>query len=239
MSESQIRLFDNADAVAMAAASEVVELLAKLSDEQQIVHFALTGGTVGILTLKMLSSVDGSGVDWSKIHIWWGDERFVAADSSDRNANQARDAWLANSSIPDENIHEFPAETSAVNLDAAARIFQKTLAELAPKFDLVLLGMGPDGHVASLFPGHEGKAYGAEVIAEADSPKPPAQRLSFSYEALNGADRIWFTVAGSDKAQAVREVIENVDCQLPAAKVLGRLETVWFVDASASSLLTS
>jgi 6-phosphogluconolactonase len=99
------------------------------------------------------------------------------------------------------------------------------------------MGMGPDGHVASLFPGQEGLEETGLAVAVPNSPKPPAERMSFSYEAINQAKEIWFTVAGSDKASAVLSVFENHVPALPAAKIQGIEKTVWYVDQTAGNLL--
>ncbi len=233
-----IRLAD-ADAVASGAAKAVVETLSGLLSKQPTAHLVVTGGSVGILTLAKLSQL-GASLDWSRVHVWWGDERFVARDSADRNVNQAKDAWLVNAPIPGQNIHAFPASDQGLSLNDAANAFGAELRENAttgkefPDFDILLLGMGPDGHVASLFPGvnHLG---GALIVAESDSPKPPPQRLSFSYDLINSATEVWFTVAGADKAAAVSQVFNNHESKLPAAQVSGRNKTVWFLDEAAAT----
>lgn len=230
--------FNDADGVAIAAAQAVVLRLSQLLDTKPLAHLNITGGTVGILTLAKLGEIDSS-VDWNRVHIWWGDERFVEKASNDRNAVQANNAWLAASSIPSENIHPFPASDDGLTLDEAAAIFEHEVGKYAaggasaPVFDIVLLGMGPDGHVASLFPGSEAFRSSTTVIAEHNSPKPPPQRLSFTYDAINSASEVWFTVAGADKAAAVEAVFTDEECDLPAAKIAGSIKTVWFVDQAA------
>lgn len=232
--------FNDADGVATAAAHAVVHRLAQLLDDQSAAHLNVTGGTVGILTLAKLAEIQ-STIDWSRVHIWWGDERFVEKASNDRNAFQAKTAWLAASAIPSENIHPFPASDDGLTLDEAAASFEQEVAKYAtggasaPVFDIVLLGMGPDGHVASLFPGSEAFRSSTTVIAEHNSPKPPPQRLSFTYDAINSASEVWFTVAGADKAAAVEAVFTDENCVLPAAKIAGANKTVWFLDQAAGA----
>jgi 6-phosphogluconolactonase len=198
----------------------------------------LTGGTVGILTLKVLGQKEELGlIDFSKVHFWWSDERYVSSESIDRNAKQARDAFLSSSEVAEANIHEFPSTDSGLSLDEARDECERMLAEAfggsSPKMDLTILGMGPDGHVASLFPGieHESKT----VIAVQNSPKPPPQRLSLSIGAINDSGKIIFVVSGLDKAGAVKEVHTNPDCELPAAKVSAKGKTLWLVDEAAGS----
>ncbi|MEY4410420.1 MAG: 6-phosphogluconolactonase, partial [Actinomycetota bacterium] len=133
--------------------------------------------------------------------------------------------------------HRFPAPVTA--LADAAEAFDQTLTELLgpidsqlPAFDVVILGMGPDGHVASLFPGHRQQV--RWIIAEHESPKPPAQRLSFSYQALNRARSVIFLASGSAKAQVAGCAIKDSECDLPAAKVKGLELTRWYVDQEIS-----
>ncbi|MCX8528994.1 MAG: 6-phosphogluconolactonase, partial [Rhodoluna sp.] len=191
-----VNRFTDADAVASGAAQAVVARLNELLAEKDKVNLVVTGGTVGILTLAKLRDLS---MDWSNVHIWWGDERFVEKNSADRNELQAKNALLDHIAIPVENLHPFPASDEGMTLDEAAEAFRSEVAGI--EFDVLLLGIGPDGHIASLFPGKN--AQGELVVAEHDSPKPPPQRLSLSYAAINSASEVWFTVAGADKDAAV------------------------------------
>ena len=221
-----VNRFKDADGVATGAAEAVVARVRELLTEQSEVNLVLTGGTVGILTLAKLREIP---MDWSRIQIWWGDERFVEKLSGDRNELQAKNALLEHIEIPAANLHPFPASDEGMSLDEAAEVFRKAVAGV--NFDILLLGIGPDGHIASLFPGKN--AEGELVVAEHDSPKPPPQRLSLSYEAINSAREIWFTVAGADKQNAVATAFGDAPEELPVGRVRGRERTVWFVDATA------
>jgi 6-phosphogluconolactonase len=201
------------------------------------VDVAITGGTVGIATLAAASELDFNRLDLSRLHIWWGDERFVESDSSDRNAIQANNAWLKKVNIPEANVHAFPAWNGKLSLDAAAADFASHFTSQNINFDLMLMGMGPDGHIASLFPGKSIGFDDVPVVAEHDSPKPPPLRLSFSYGVINSADEIWFTVAGADKAEAVSVVFGDEPELLPAGRIHGKEKTVWFVDQTAGNLV--
>lgn len=234
----EVRKAINASDVASQAADEIIASLIATLKNKESAHISLTGGTVGIITLKVLGQKDDLLlIDFSRVHFWWGDERYVSSDSIDRNAKQARDAFLSSIPVAESNIHEFPSTDSGLSLDEARDEFERTLAEAfagsSPKMDLTLLGMGPDGHVASLFPGvkHESQT----VIAEHNSPKPPPQRLSLSMEVLNNSEKIIFVVSGIDKAESVEAVHTNPDCELPAAKVSAKGLTLWIVDEAAGA----
>ncbi len=223
-----VNRFKDTDAVAIGAAEAIVARISKLLTEQHQVNLVVTGGTVGILTLAKLRNLE---LDWSNVHIWWGDERFVPKSSGDRNELQARQALFDHVSIPKENLHPFPASDEGLSLDEAAAEFRKVVAGV--RFDILLLGIGPDGHIASLFPGKN--ASGDLVVAEHDSPKPPPQRLSLSYAAINTATEVWFTVAGADKESAVAIAFGDTPESLPVGRVHGVAKTIWFVDASAGN----
>jgi 6-phosphogluconolactonase len=196
----------------------------------------LTGGTIGIATLAAIADrEDAHLLDWSNVHIWWGDERFVAADSTDRNAVQARKAMLSRLPVVEANIHEFPAADQGLSLDEAANLFAAELAALKPHFDMAFVGMGPDGHICSLFADKPAIEPGLLVIAEHDSPKPPPQRLSFTYEAMNAVDELWFVVAGADKSPAVAVAFGDEPTKLPVGRVRGVKKTIWFVDQTAGN----
>lgn len=233
-----VHRFSDADSVARAVADAMLE---KIQSTTEVLHVALTGGTVGVASLARFAELEAAkSLDYSKVHFWWGDERFVAADSPDRNAVQARNAMFRHLNVAEANIHEFPAANEGLSLDAAATAFAAELENFGagaahPKFALVLLGMGPDGHVASLFPDRSAPAAGVTVFAEHDSPKPPPQRLSLSYEVINSADEIWFTVAGADKADAVSIAFSDTPERIPAGRVHGSNRTVWFVDQTAGA----
>lgn len=242
----QVRKFVDATGVAQAAADLFIAQTTSALVTQSQVHVALTGGTVGIASLAALGNhALRDTVDYSRVHFWWGDERFVSVDSRDRNALQAREALLSKITVPEENIHEFPSLVDGLGLDEAAIVFNAEVAKHTDasrpfSFDLVFLGMGPDGHVASLFPDHAVglDAQGPLVVAEHNSPKPPPERLSFSYSALNAAKQVVFVVAGADKAEAVADAFGNPNSDLPAAKVRGVSSSVLLVDEAAATLLS-
>lgn len=234
MTKTVVNRFKDADSLARGAAEEFVTRLGQLLSELPEVHIQLTGGTIGIATLAAIADrEDAHLLDWSRVHVWWGDERFVESESGDRNAVQAKKAML--SKLPAANLHEFPASDESMTLDQAANFFSAELAAIEPHFSLAFVGMGPDGHICSLFPGKPAIEAGVQVIAEHDSPKPPPQRLSFSYEAMNAVDELWFVIAGADKQDAVSVAFGDDPESLPVGRVHGKIKTVWFVDQSAGN----
>lgn len=240
----KIKSFPTPGDVARAAANLFIERVGAALEKNSAVHVALTGGTVGIASLVELGGhPNRDSIDYKRVHIWWGDERFVSGDSRDRNSLLAREALLEKIEIPAANIHEFPAKSDSLNLNEATAEFSETVRlhagddGLIP-FDLVFLGMGPDGHVASLFPGQKIESGNESVIAVPDSPKPPAERVSFTFRALNRAKEVVFVVAGVDKAAALADAFGNDDSDLPAAKVRGQNSSVLLADDAALSLLS-
>lgn len=242
MKSVEVRRAVNAMDVATQAAAEVVETIKAFLSQKDAVHVALTGGTVGILTLDVLSkSLLSDEIDLSKVHFWWGDERFVSSDSDDRNFIQAKNAMAGSLNLESLNIHPFPPSDNHLELQTARTQFQEHIetvfGESKPAMDLTILGMGPDGHVASLFPGSERS--GDLIIAVEDSPKPPPQRLSFSMDLINRSEKILFVVAGIDKAEAVEAIQTSPDCVLPAAQVEAKGQTLWIIDEAAGAAFWS
>jgi 6-phosphogluconolactonase len=234
MSLEILRNFDSCNLLASRAAQD---LAAKVLDllPKQSVNLVLTGGTVGIKTLAELAP-HLTGKDLSSLHFWWGDDRFVEEHSQERNYVQAAQVLISKISIPASNLHQIPAAGNLSLIESASE-FAGQLEQERPKFDIVLLGMGADGHVASLFPESRPKPLSELVVAEQNSPKPPALRISLSYQALSGADEVWFLVSGLDKADAVSRVFTNQD--LPASRVKGKKLTRWYLDTQAASKMVS
>jgi 6-phosphogluconolactonase len=226
-----------------AVAARFLTKLVDLLEDRDEVHIALTGGTVGTDVLRgVAGSPMRDSIDWGRVHFWWGDERFVPKHDRDRNEVQARDALLASLPTPEDHIHPFLASDEIGDLEAAAEAYSAELRAHAhgeaavPRFDITFLGVGPDGHVASLFPGfpqHDGPA---TVIGVRNAPKPPPDRLSLTYPALNESARIWLVLAGAEKASALGLALAGASpSEVPSAGVQGRKRTVYFVDRAAAS----
>ena len=230
------------DAAALATAV-AGELLSRLADAQAAGHvpqIALTGGGIAEAVHRELARLSpASEVDWGRVVVWWGDERFVPRDSEDRNALAARRDLL--DPVGATQVHEVPSTEDAADADAAAASYSATLREHGSgEFEVVMLGVGPDGHVASLFPGHPALDVEDRIaVGVTDSPKPPPARVSLTFPALNRSRSVWFLVSGEAKAEAVAAALAD-DGDLhatPARGVSGREETVWFVDREAASRL--
>jgi 6-phosphogluconolactonase len=236
----------NKDDVIARVARDARRHLVEVLTQHESAHVALTGGSVGIGVLAYLGATDAAvhteeQVDWSRVHLWWGDERWVPAGHEDRNDAQAESVFVRALGFTGEHVHRMPASDSGQSLDEAAKAYATELHTLLPEgrqcFDLVFLGIGPDAHVASLFPHREAEAESlASVIAVRNSPKPPAERLSLTLQKLNSASHVWLMTAGHDKADAIRLTlgISNVAIA-PASAVSGLGETRVYCDQSASS----
>lgn len=201
------------------------------SHDDGTVRVVLTGGSSGAAVLEALAST-GAELDWSRIRLFFGDERNLAVDDAESNEGLARRVFLDQLDIPEDNIHGYGL---AGNDDLAerARDYAALLADFAPAgFDIHLVGIGDDGHINSLFPNHAALDNEATVIAVTDSPKPPAERLSLGLRAVTRTDRIWFLAAGENKSEAVARVVSTAepDKSCPATLVHGRIETLLFSD---------
>lgn len=265
MSTPEIEVFPDAAALSTRVAARLLERLAAVQAEGRVPQVVLTGGTiadqihreVARQSAQLPPGSDGvgtgagtgaaSGVDWSRVELWWGDERFVPADDGERNAGQARRAWLDHVGMDPARVHEAPAAGTggvdgAEDVAAAAASYAAELETHGPGpdgFDVVMLGIGPDGHIASLFPGQPAlDVDDALAVPVTDSPKPPPQRVSLTYRALNDTRATWFLVSGDGKADAAARAIGGADPHdIPAAGARGQDETVWFLDEPAASRL--
>ncbi|KAA1419999.1 6-phosphogluconolactonase [Mumia zhuanghuii] len=227
----------DADSLAGAVADQLVSTLAALQAQGHIPSVVLTGGTIADKVHREVAERSGDRVDWSRVELFWGDERFVAADSSDRNEGQARRALLDHVDVDPARVHAMGADDGSGGLDAAADAYADVVRDRV--FDIVMLGVGPDGHVASLFPGKPSlSVLDRDTIAEADSPKPPPARISLSFAALNRGREIWLLVSGDGKADAVARALRDGDLtETPAAGVRGTEQTLWMLDEGAASRL--
>lgn len=226
------------DAVVQSVADGVARLLVELTASRERVDVCLTGGSVGIAVLAALAQhpdLQNAAID--RVHWWWGDDRFVPADSDERNEKQAREALLDVLGVSESNINALAASDEDLTLDQAAFAATAEL-ETAPPFALTLLGLGPDAHVASLFPGHPGvQETAAGAIAVRDSPKPPPERISLTLTTINASERVWIAAAGNDKADAVAAVLRQPSEAVPGSLVAGQQETLLFADEAAASQL--
>jgi len=190
-------------------------------------HLVLTGGSLGIQISESLVHEFNANVDsFRGLHIWWSDERFVEADSVERNA------FPFHKTLMNKNIfvHQALASDVAANIEEAVADYALALENV--DLDLNILGIGPDGHVASLFPGIADIDDVRSIFAISDSPKPPTARISFTMKQINSAQEVWMVAAGESKATAVTKIIEG-DISIPASYVRGNSHTRLIVDTEA------
>jgi 6-phosphogluconolactonase len=206
----------------------------------------LTGGGNGNALMQYLGT-HGQQIDWACVHLFWGDERYVPEDDDERNYKQAREALLDHIDIPSSNVHAMPASDGEFggDLAAAALAYEQLLAANAepghptPNFDVHLLGMGPEGHINSLFPDTPAvREMTRMVVAVDDSPKPPPQRITLTLPAIRRSREVWLMVSGAAKAEAAAAAIGGADpVSVPAAGAVGLETTLWLLDKEAAARL--
>jgi len=236
---------------AMLARAVAARLVTRLVDAQSAgsASVVLTGGGIGIAMLEELRENPArDAVDWRRLDVWWGDERFLPAEHPERNETQARGALLDAVPLEAARIHPMPASDGPAGDDPEAAA-ERYAAELhtatrpedhgrVPTFDVLLLGMGAEGHTASIFPESPAAYDDRAVVAVRGAPKPPPTRLTLTFEAINCAAEVWLLVAGAEKAPIVSLALAGAGrVQVPAAGVRGRRRTLWLLDQAAASEL--
>jgi 6-phosphogluconolactonase len=232
------------EALAEEAARRFVALAQAAVADHGRFTVALSGGsTPRALYSRLTQPPLSEAVDWANVHVFWGDERMVPPDDIESSYRMARETLLTHVPIPAANIYPIP--TVGGTPEAAASAYEETLAAVfgadLPRFDLILLGIGPDGHTASLFPGHPEPVRPSVALAVAvhNAPKPPPARVSFTFRLINAAANVLFVVAGADKAAALRQVLRGpIDvARLPAQGVRpSQGALVWLVDAAVANV---
>ncbi len=246
----ELRVFPDLESLSRAAADAVADLICSAlhhtvrgsaAQRQDRFALALSGGHTPKRLYELLANESGGRVPWSHVHLFWGDERYVPSTDVRSNFGMFRQALLGRVSIPSENVHAMP--TDFPDPEDAARAYERGLRDFFggewPEFDLVLLGLGPDGHTASLFPGSAALAEKRRCVVPAQSPVEPAQRLTLTLPVLNHAARVHFLAAGADKAGPLRRALADPPdpAACPASAVRPeRGEVVWWVDQSAAEI---
>jgi 6-phosphogluconolactonase len=241
--ERRVLVHPDKGALASSVAARFITKMLDILDDQAVAHVVLTGGSMaGAVLASVSASPARTSIDWSRVHFWWGDERWLPAGDAERNDRVADDALLDDLDLPSENVHRFAASDAGSSLDEAAEAYAKELAAHgdgaeAPAFDITFLGVGPDGHIASLFPHRSGiQVTDRSVIAVRNSPKPPPERLSLTRPVINASQRIWLVLAGADKASALGLALAGASRdEVPVAGIKGRRRTVFFVDSDAAA----
>ncbi|GAA3152182.1 6-phosphogluconolactonase [Planomonospora alba] len=251
MSVPTVVVHRDADMLAKAVAARVITRLVDVQSAKGSASLVLTGGTVGIATLaEIAASPARDAVDWRNLDIWWGDERFLPSGDPERNETGARKALLDHVDVDPARVHVMRGPDSGMSAEESADAYAEELRRAArpedhgpaPAFDVLLLGMGPDAHVASLFPEMPALYDTRTAVAVHGSPKPPPTRISLTMPVIQGAREVWVVAAGADKAGAVRLALadDSGPVQVPAAGARGRRRTLFLLDrASAAKIPAS
>ncbi|HJQ31161.1 MAG TPA: 6-phosphogluconolactonase [Pyrinomonadaceae bacterium] len=243
--EPSVRVFADPEAVADAAARRIVELARGAIDERGAFSIALSGGSTPRRVYELLAGDEFRGqVDWKSVHVFFGDERTVPADHAESNYRMANEALLSRVGLPPENVHRIEGlGDAAANASAYESVMRGFFGDADwPRFDLVMLGMGDDGHTASLFPGTVALSEQRAWVVANWVEKFQTWRITLTAPAINAARRVLFLVTGAGKAERLREVLkgERDPARLPSQLIAPREGTLeWFVDRAAASELES
>ncbi|MET8972932.1 6-phosphogluconolactonase [Streptomyces hydrogenans] len=250
MSTPQLVVHRDKELMAEAAAARLITRIVDAQSSRGSASVVLTGGRNGNGLLAALGTAPArDAIDWSRLDLWWGDERFLPEGDPERNVTQARAALLDRVPLDPARVHAMPASDGPYgdDADAAAAGYAAELAAAAapedragvPAFDVLMLGVGPDTHVASLFPELPAvRETERTVVGVHGAPKPPPTRISLTLPAIRAAKEVWLLAAGEDKAKAAAIALSGAgEVQAPAAGARGRSRTLWLMDAAAASEL--
>ena len=253
MSAPDVLVHPGQDVLAEAAAARLVTRIADVQAARGSASVALTGGGVGTAVLSALAACGArDAIDWGRLDVWWGDERFLPAGDPERNETGAREALLDHVPLDPARVHPMPAADGPDGGDpeAAAGRYAAELAAAArpedspgpplgfPSLDVLMLGVGPDAHVASLFPGMPALDDDRPAVAVRGAPKPPPTRITLTYPVLHAAREVWVLASGESKAEAVRLGLSGTGrVKAPVADARGRERTLFLLDRAAASRL--
>jgi 6-phosphogluconolactonase len=243
--EKQVVVRSDPETLAKSVATRLLSRISKRVVEGKIAHVSLTGGSTGARVVAAVGRHPRRAeIDWSLVHFWWSDERFVDRASEDRNDRDAYVGLFDLIDIPAANIHTMAGSDDGLDLDEAAAAYAAELARFAdpavgawPSFDVCFLGVGPDAHIASLFPDRpEITVTDRATLPVRESPKPPLERITMTRPVINSSKRVWLVLVGADKASALGLALAGASYQsVPAAGAKGRKRTVFFVDEAAAA----
>ncbi len=240
----------DAEDLATATAARIATTVAQLQAEFGSASIVLTGGRIaGGLMFALADPIIADSIDWSRLDLWWGDERYLRAGDPERNDHLADTRLLPQVTIPEERIHRVLGPEASESAEDAARTYAQEIESAAtsrardgrPAFDIVLLSIGPDGHVASLFPETASLRSDAITLVIHDSPKPPPVRVTLGYTALNDCTESWLLASGGEKAAVIDLMLTQGagPLQIPAAGICAQLRTLLLIDESAASKLAT
>ena len=241
MNRPDVRVFDSKEALGEAAADQVAALIESLPEGDRF-SLALSGGSTPLPLHRALATKHRDALDWKRIHVFWGDERFVPANDENSNYRMARETLLDHVPIPDKNIHPIPTDVGSPK--EAAALYEQTLKDFfsndgLPRFDLILLGLGSDGHTASLFPGVPALQETKRWVASVAAPQhigPHVPRVTLTLPVLNSSKQVFFLVAGESKQEPLAAILNGQPGAgaYPASRVHARQGLVWFADQAAT-----
>jgi 6-phosphogluconolactonase len=249
VSTPEVIVHRDAGLLAKAVAARLVTRLVDAAAARGAASIVLTGGGIGTAVLAELAAAPArDAVDWRHLDVWWGDERFVPSGDPERNETGARAALLDHVDVDPARVRPMPPSDGpdGDDPDAAAARYATWLMAAAtpedhgpvPSFDVLLLGIGPEGHIASLFPGMPALYDERSVVAVRNSPKPPPTRLSLTLPSIDAAKEVWVLASGKEKAGAVALALSGTGpVQIPAAGAHGRQRTLFLVDSDAAEQL--
>jgi 6-phosphogluconolactonase len=242
-SPAEIRVLTTPQELFAAAAEEIVRLANQAVAERGRFTIALSGGSTPKSLYNLLATNARTTLPWDRMYFFWSDERHVPPDDPDSNYRMVNEAMLSKVPVPPGNVFRVPTENP--DAAAAAREYESTLRKFFgfepgqfPQFDLILLGMGPDGHTASLFPGTAGLQEKSRLVIANWVEKLKTHRLTFTLPVLNAARSVAFLVSGTDKASVLRSVLEE---KVPGEQYPAKLvqptdgKLTWFLDRGAAS----
>ncbi len=230
----RVQIYPDLETLSQAVAGALTCKIQKVAERKGRFGLALSGGSTPKRLYELLASDYAKEIPWDRLHLFWGDERCVPPDHPDSNYRLACEALIARVPIPPGNVHRVPVELESPEQTAEA--YEQTLRAFGP-LDVVLLGVGADGHTASLFPGHpilEEKTRWVSAIPEPIG-SPPHPRITLTLAALGQADYVFFLASGAEKQAVVRAILNDPQTaqRYPAARVRPRKEIVWYVDRAA------
>jgi 6-phosphogluconolactonase len=244
VSERRVVVAGSRDELAELVADKFVVRVRKICKRQGFAHVVLTGGTVAADIHRAIAQhPNRASVDWSVVHLWWGDERFVPRGDPDRNDQAAIEVLFGHLPLDPSHLHTFPTSDEVTDIDDAASWYAEDLGRHAapgapfPDFDVAFAGVGPDGHVLSVFPGSTQAAVTGEgVVAVTDSPKPPRRRLTMTLPLLNRSRRVWLVASGAEKSSAIGLALAGASVvDVPASGLRGTQSTKVFIDDELAS----
>lgn len=236
----EIKIFSEPEDVAYQIAEEIFDLIKDNSDKGRQTFIALSGGNTPKILFKKLAGNFSDKIDWKNLHIFWGDERCVPPDNDQSNYGMTKEYLLNKIDIPEQNIHRTRGENDPdTEVNRIADEINKTvsLENALPRFDLNILGLGEDGHTASLFPGKKLKNISRQTAGIAVHPKSSQKRISLTLDVINNSCQIIFMVTGREKADILYDIMSKKDSykKFPAAKVKAVNSLRWYLDEDAAS----